>query len=358
MNIVDKNIGNRVGKLIIDCKVDNYSMDNRKYICKCGCGETTIKSYDTLRIAINKKLNSNCGCEKGGGNIIDSYIGNKISKLTILGRVDNYSTKNSFYKCVCDCGNSTFKKYSVLLKGLKNNSRGVNYKDTVSCGKCIVNGKSNKGKRYKNIAVSRLGEKHNRLTVIDIERNPKQRGYWVVCKCDCGNTTKQVYSNIKNGKVKSCGCYGREQQSKTGTSIGLNNCTKANNKHKWHYIKNGIKIKMRSGYEVMYAMVLDKENIQWEYEPKRFKLSKGITYLPDFYLIDEDLWIDVKGRVTEKNKNKYKLFRGLGYNLNLVFIKEIEKRLGLKYRKFLKEWKKEAESNNVETPRKANASTE
>lgn len=115
---------------------------------------------------------------------------------------------------------------------------------------------------------------------------------------------------------------------------------------------------MRSGYEVMYAMVLEKENIDWEYEPKRFKLSDELRYTPDFFLPKQNLWIDVKGRITEKNKEKHKLFRKLGYNFNLVFLEEIEKRLGISYYKFKKHWDIKAESDNVETPRMVAASTE
>jgi len=356
MNKVDKHIGKKVGGVIIIGKVSSYSMNNRNYDCLCECGNKTIKTFSTLYNAIREDNYTTCGCIKSGVNIIDKYIGKKISKLTITSRVDNYSTKNQKYNCICDCGNTKVKEYAVLLQGIRNNRRSK--PSTVSCGMCIINGTHNKGKRRPKEALSKIGKKFNRLTIIDIDENKKGRGYYHITKCDCGNITKNKYADLINEKVVSCGCYGKEQQSKTGQTVGLDNCTKANNIHKWHYIKKGTKINMRSGFEVMYAMVLDKENIEWEYEPKRFKLKKSITYLPDFYLKQQDLWIDVKGRITERNNLKHKLFKELGYNFKLVFLEEIEKRLGIKYVKFLKQWKNEAKSNNVETPRKANASTE
>lgn len=354
MNKVDKHIGSKIGGVTIISRVTNYSMSNRNYTCLCECGNETIKTVSTLYNAIRDNNYTTCGCKKSGINIIDKYLGKKISKLTIISRIDDYSTKNQKYNCICDCGNTIIKDYAVLLNGVKNNRK---VPSTVSCGGCIINGTHNKGKRRPEKALSHIGEKFNRLTIIDIKEK-KGGSYYHITKCDCGNITKNVYADLVSEKVKSCGCYGKEQQSKTGQTIGLNNCTKANNIHKWHYIKNGVLIRMRSGYEVMYAMVLDKENIEWEYEPKRFKLKKGITYLPDFYLKKQNLWIDVKGRITERNKLKYKLFKELGYNFKLVFIEEIQERLGIKYVKFLKQWKNKAKSNNVETPRKANASTE
>ena len=356
MNKVDKHIGNKIGGVVIISKVADYSMSNRNYNCLCECGNETIKTFSTLYKAIRDNNHTTCGCKKSGINIIDKYLGKKLSKLTILNRVICYSTKNQYYDCICDCGNTVVKEYAVLLQGVKNNRR--NKSSTVSCGACIINGTHNKGKKRPEKAQSRVGEKHNRLIITDIEEKTKGRGYFHITKCDCGNSTKNIYADLVNEKVVSCGCYGKEQQSKTGQIVGLNNCTKANNTHKWYYIKRGTKINMRSGYEVMYAMVLDKENIEWEYEPKRFKLKKSVTYLPDFYLKQQNLWIDVKGRVTERNKLKHKLFKELGYNFKLVFIEEIQKRLGIKYVKFLKQWESEAKSNNVETPRKAYASTE
>ena len=282
-------------------------------------------------------------------NLIDNYIGLNISKVKILGRVENYSTKNQKYNCICDCGNTVVKEYSILFASLKQGHQ-------VSCG-CIVMGKWNKGRTTDTFSKSKIGERYNRLLIIDIERK-QPNGYLMICTCDCGNTTKQLYADIKKGKVKSCGCYGREQQSITGSKVGLNNGTLTCSSRKWGIHKNGKFIRMRSGYEVMYALILEKENIEWEYEPKRFKLCDGLRYTPDFYLPEKDIWVDVKGQITEKHKNKHKLFKKLGYNLHLALIDELKERLGMSYHIFKKQWDIKAKSDNVETPRMVAASTE
>ena len=265
-------------------------------------------------------------------NIIDKHIGKNISKVKVLSRVDNYSTKNQKYNCVCECGNSVVKQYSVLLHSIK-------YGRRVSCG-CIVIGEWNKGKTRNEYSKSKIGEKYNRLFIVGVAKN-KPCGYKMVCKCDCGNVTEQIYADLVNNKVHSCGCYGKEQQSKTGSLVGLNNSTINCSKRNWGIEKNGKFIRMRSGFEVMYAMILEKENIEWQYEPKRFKLSDGLRYTPDFFLPEQDLWIDVKGRLTDKAKIKHDLFLDLGYNFSLVFLSELEKRLGISYYKFKKQWDKE-----------------
>jgi endonuclease I len=73
------------------------------------------------------------------------------------------------------------------------------------------------------------------------------------------------------------------------------------------------KIWMRSGWEVGYAKWMDQKGINWEYEPVHFIVGKGPwageTYTPDFFIPDKDLWLDVKGYLSEENAAKIKAFR-------------------------------------------------
>lgn len=51
------------------------------------------------------------------------------------------------------------------------------------------------------------GQKFNFLTVLYFDKyNSTKDSKWV-CKCDCGNLTVQRITNLRSGKVKSCGCY-------------------------------------------------------------------------------------------------------------------------------------------------------
>lgn len=59
--------------------------------------------------------------------------------------------------------------------------------------------------KYENI----IGEKYNMLTIIDDLGTKKVNGKYnrlVRCKCDCGNEKILNYYQIKEGKIKSCGC--------------------------------------------------------------------------------------------------------------------------------------------------------
>lgn len=68
-------------------------------------------------------------------------------------------------------------------------------------------------------------------------------------------------------------------------------------------------IKMRSLLEKKLAILLDSLDIKWEYENEYFTLKEGeIVYLPDFYLPKHNQYIEVKGVLQEKDKEKVERF--------------------------------------------------
>ena len=52
--------------------------------------------------------------------------------------------------------------------------------------------------------------------------------------------------------------------------------------------------KFRSRLEARWAVFFDAAKIRYEYEPEGFKLKNGLCYLPDFYLPDENMYVEVK----------------------------------------------------------------
>ena len=54
--------------------------------------------------------------------------------------------------------------------------------------------------------------------------------------------------------------------------------------------------RFRSRLEARWAVFFDEAGIKYEYEPEGFDLGDGLFYLPDFYLPDEDTWVEVKGK--------------------------------------------------------------
>ena len=66
----------------------------------------------------------------------------------------------------------------------------------------------------------------------------------------------------------------------------------------------------RSGWEANTARLLNFEKRKWKYEIKTFwflKIKRGVrSYTPDFYLPEEDIYIEVKGWWDKKSLTKMK----------------------------------------------------
>ena len=51
-----------------------------------------------------------------------------------------------------------------------------------------------------------IGEKFNRLTVLEKSSLKSGTSYLWLCKCDCGNETYATLASLRSGHKKSCGC--------------------------------------------------------------------------------------------------------------------------------------------------------
>lgn len=79
-------------------------------------------------------------------------------------------------------------------------------------------------------------------------------------------------------------------------------------------------------WEVLYAKYLDANNIKWHRNKKRFQYvfeEKSRTYTPDFYIPDEDLYIEVKGYATEKDAAKWNQFNNKLKVVSGKFLKQV-----------------------------------
>ena len=74
-----------------------------------------------------------------------------------------------------------------------------------------------RGKR----AVIPVGQKFNRLLVVERDDSKTKRTYWI-CKCDCGETISVAACDVASGHTKSCGCFNQESRVKNNTKHGYN----------------------------------------------------------------------------------------------------------------------------------------
>ena len=62
--------------------------------------------------------------------------------------------------------------------------------------------------------------------------------------------------------------------------------------------------RFRSRLEARWAVFFDAIGFEYEYEPQGFDLGEGYYYLPDFYLPENNSWVEIKGRFMDNASNE------------------------------------------------------
>lgn len=160
-----------------------------RWLCRCDCGNIRAVKVASL----NNGGTKSCGCiraENVRKAIFKDLTGKRFGKLLVIEKSDQKKSgknKNTLWKCLCDCGKIHFTITSCLTCG-----------HTKSCG-CL--GRTASQRRMPNETGNRFGK----LVVIEKTKTHTGKAVWL-CKCDCGGEKLVSGKNLRNGKVKSCGC--------------------------------------------------------------------------------------------------------------------------------------------------------
>jgi hypothetical protein len=89
-------------------------------------------------------------------------------------------------------------------------------------------------------------------------------------------------------------------------------CAKAQRQNitKQHWKTNEL-IDCCGSYECKVVDYLNINKINYLWQPEVFKLSTERTYRPDFYLVNEDKWIEIKGYMRPQSKLKWEEFHNI-----------------------------------------------
>jgi hypothetical protein len=96
-------------------------------------------------------------------------------------------------------------------------------------------------------------------------------------------------------------------------------------KKTWYESHIAGRVFLDSSYELAYAIWLDSKNVLWRRNWQKFAYEyegKQSFYIPDFYLIAENKYVEIKGYETEKDKAKWEFFPH-----NLEVLKEVDLKL-------------------------------
>ena len=76
-----------------------------------------------------------------------------------------------------------------------------------------------RGIKMNTIQDSMVGQKFNRLTVLEFVGLSKNKSRLYSCKCDCGETVIKRGCHLRRDEVKSCGCYKKEDSAQKGKAM-------------------------------------------------------------------------------------------------------------------------------------------
>lgn len=194
--------GKRFGKLVVIDTIYGYQTNGNRSrtmcLCKCDCGNEHYL-VDASRLRTGKVIS--CGCdahERSGLARRQDLTGKRFGKLLVIEMEYNYNNRRqSFCKCICDCGNEAVKSAYALSSG-----------KIISCGCDSIERRIQKSRK------DLCGKRFGRLVVKEMiwDKPTKAR-----CICDCGNETTVIASALPLGKTRSCGCLQREATSKSNT---------------------------------------------------------------------------------------------------------------------------------------------
>lgn len=154
------------------------------------------------------------------------------------------------------------------------------------------------------------GKRYGRLKVVKyIGIKDTHKAY--LCKCDCGNEKIMKSSDLRSGRVRSCGCYRTQYMINKNTTHGLrkhrlygiwNNiksrCTNPNSDSYNRYGGRGIKMcaEWKDNFKAFYDWSMEngyKENLTID------RINNDGNYEPD-----NCRWVTDKKQANNRNNNK------------------------------------------------------
>ena len=79
--------------------------------------------------------------------------------------------------------------------------------------------------------------------------------------------------------------------------------------------------KYRSNFEVDFASDLIRRKVNFDYEPDTYAYQpKPTTYTPDFYLPEQQIYIETKGFFTSEDRTKHLTFRKQHPSVDVRFV--------------------------------------
>lgn len=117
--------------------------------------------------------------------------------------------------------------------------------------------------------------------------------------------TRKMKDNMPDMSGERNGMFGRNHSPKSKQQMRKRHVFHIKRFHYNSQLEG--EICFRSSWELKFAKWLDSKNIPWLYEIQTFNLG-DMSYTPDFYLPTSNLFVEVKGYMSSRNKEQINKF--------------------------------------------------
>jgi hypothetical protein len=323
------------------------------YICKYGKTHTTSLAnwQKGTRCLCVVKNNRNISFYRDAEELLNKY---NAKLITTFEEYLNVTTPLLFLNCKAE-------EQTISLNNLNVCDRFFNQKEEITAlvlqdlKQAAIADKFNTTQHIISMCLRLWGVNNpdgNRFIEIDIPKEILYKLYWeekqhpkvIADKYSCSITTvvknMQKYgiplrtkSESRLGDLNPIYNVGHTNEAKQKMSSAFLNGRKRGYSGNWGKVSkyntpNQGVVTMRSSWEVRLADYLSTSYEYWLYEPEVFKLTDLISYKPDFYLPNRNIYIEVKGRTLEEDLHKVNKFRSLGFSV-LILTRTILEEIGL-----------------------------
>lgn len=172
-------IGRRFQRLVVLEETDKDKNGNRKFICRCDCGNEKAIYKNSLTSGVTVS----CGCYNK--EIASNLMSKGFAKIFTKDFIKKEHFENN-------------KSLRQIAKE-KNSSLG-----------CLIRYLKKFGIEAKDNKHHLEGRRFEKLLVTSFSYIKYSTSYWK-CVCDCGNETVVPAGSLLRGRTQSCGCYNREK---------------------------------------------------------------------------------------------------------------------------------------------------
>ena len=309
---------NIIGKKFNRILVESFShIDNKRssvWNCLCDCGKKTqIKGY-----ALTTGHTRSCGCfkkDKIRDLNFENLTGKQYDYLNVLEATRRYvgQVLYIFWKCKCVCEKITFVRTCHL------NSGAVR---SCGCMSDFIRKKTNLF-LYGNDCPIRLEEFQKKIEETSFKKygtsRPSQSKevkdkFKKTCLGRFGvenpQQNKQVREKTKQTNLERYG-VGNVSNSK---EISIKQAKSQNKSYTLIHWKTGEEVVCVGSYELRVVEFLNKNKIDYRWQSEIFEmifkteLGNIKTYRPDLFLIEQNLWVEIKGYFRKDAREKWDWF--------------------------------------------------